>query len=115
MTDSANILGVNHLCPKCNIEYKPHYTTKERARNSRDLVKNLMENDKRPERVDYYENKYKRELTSYEQFCSGICSDRCWKSCSQDELIQYKYLNPLTISAKHVIVGGKEVFPLTRV
>ena len=115
MTDSSNILGVNHLCPKCNIEYKPYYNTIDRARFSRDLVKKLMETDKRTDRVDYYKNKYKCELAYYEQFCSGICSDRCWKSCSQDELIQYKFLNPLTNTAKHVFVGGKEVFPLTRV
>ena len=58
MTDLANILGVNHLCPKCKIEYQPHYTTKERAQQSRNLVKTLMDNDKRPERVEYYKNKY---------------------------------------------------------
>ena len=114
MSDTANILGINHLCPKCNIEYKPYYNTKDRAKKSRDIVKQLMETDTRPERIDYYKNKYKRELIYYEQYCSGICSNRCWKSCSQEELIQFKYLNPLTSSAKHVFVGGKEIQPITR-
>jgi len=56
-----DILGINHQCPKCKIEYKPHYTTKERARNSRNLVEHLMKTDTRPERVEYYKSKYKHE------------------------------------------------------
>ena len=45
MTDTANILGVNHLCPKCNINTNI-LQFKDRAQQSRDLVKTLMDNDK---------------------------------------------------------------------
>jgi hypothetical protein len=111
-----DILGINHQCPKCKIEYKPHYTTKERARNSRNLVEHLMKTDKRTERVEYYKSKYKHELVYFEQYCSGICSDRCWKKCSPEELVQYKYITPLTLSAKHVYTDkGREIHPITRV
>lgn len=111
-----NILGINHQCPKCKIEYKPHYTTKERARNSRNLVEHLMKTDTRPERVEYYKSKYKHELVYFEQYCSGICSNRCWKRCTPEELVQYKYITPLTLSAKHVYTDkGREIHPITRV
>lgn len=113
--NSPNILGVSHQCPKCNIEYKPHYNTKERARNSRNLIEHLMKTDTRPERVDYYKNKYKKELIYFEQFCSGICSNHCWKSSSPEELIEYKFLSPLTLSAKRTFtLDMEELHPITR-
>ena len=111
-----DILGINHQCPKCKIEYQLHYNTKERARNSRNLVEHLMKTDKRPERPEYYKSKYKHELVYFEQYCSGICSDRCWKRCAPEELVQYKYITPLTLSAKHVYTDkGQEIYPITRV
>ena len=30
-----------------------------------------------------------------EQYYSGICSDACWDSCSEDAILCWKYIHPI--------------------
>jgi hypothetical protein len=65
-------LGIKtHFCPKCSKDYKLIHQTKEEA----DETKNN---------------------TSIEQHLSGICSNECWESCSPQEIVQFKFISPLS-------------------
>lgn len=37
-----------------------------------------------------------------EHYVSGICSDNCWKKCSDEEIILWKYIHPLYLS-EHIV------------
>lgn len=56
-----------HNCPKCEKDYKPKYPSKDAS----------------PEYTIWRE-----------QYCSGICSDECWEACSEDEILQFKFVKP---------------------
>ena len=58
-----------HTCPKCEEHYVPKYRSKNAA---------LAANEK----------------TFIEQHMSGICSDECWDNCSEEELLNWKWMNP---------------------
>ena len=58
-----------HNCPKCNNNYETKYET----------VKISID---------------KNDTTATEQFLSGICGDKCWFDCSENEIILFKFINP---------------------
>ena len=41
-----------------------------------------------------------------EHYVSGICSDKCWKKCSEEEIILWKYIHPLYLS-EHIVKTQK--------
>jgi hypothetical protein len=58
-------------CPKCRKGYTPKYKSLEEAKNN-----NGTQMEK-------------------EQHMSHMCSDECWYACSEEEIMEYKFLNPL--------------------
>jgi len=41
-----------------------------------------------------------------EHYVSGICSEKCWKKCSEEEIILWKYIHPLYLS-EHIVKTQK--------
>lgn len=75
-----------HNCPKCSMDYTCIHPSKEEAKNSDPFI-----------------------AISAEQWCSGICSDACWGSCSEMEIMVFKYLNPrYSKSAEKVVMCGPD-------
>lgn len=72
-----------HICPKCNQSYRPRYSSKKAAEDANDY-------------------------TGIEQYLSHICGDECWNACSEDEIVQYKYITPRgkKSAEKVCMVGG---------
>ena len=40
----------------------------------------------------------------HEQHLSGICSDKCWYNCTEDEILNYKYIKPYSFGATEKVV-----------
>eukprot|EP01050_Picozoa_sp_SAG11_P047104 SAG11_NODE_24472_length_372_cov_96.736264_1_plen_74_part_00 len=58
-----------HNCPKCNNNYETKYETIKIS-------------------------KVKKDTTATEQFLSGICGDKCWFECSENEIVLFKFIKP---------------------
>lgn len=41
--------------------------------------------------------------TEKEQYLSGICSDKCWDECEEEEIMMYKFIAPLYLHKDCVI------------
>ena len=66
-------------CPKCKKDYTPKYKSREEAEENGDTM-------------------------DIEQHMSHICSNECWYACSEEEIIKYKYYNPLNAHRpEHII------------
>ena len=68
------------LCRKCMQVYITKYSTLQEANESNDM------------------------LIYQEQHLSGICSDKCWYECSEDELMHYKYIKPYSFGSTEKVV-----------
>tara|TARA_R110001592_G_scaffold122841_1_gene330053 strand:+ start:1717 stop:2082 length:366 start_codon:yes stop_codon:yes gene_type:complete len=51
--------------------------------------------------------------TSKEQYMSGICSDKCWDECSEDEIMLFKFIAPLYLHKDCVIQRVNITHPTT--
>ena len=60
----------NQMCPKCETKYDTKYKNLQQAKKN-------------------------KNNTYIEQHLSGICSDKCWYDCSENEIMMFKYINPI--------------------
>jgi len=51
--------------------------------------------------------------TAKEQYISGICSDKCWDECNEDELMLFKFIAPLYLHKDCVIQKVNITHPKT--